>query len=87
MILPNVTINHDVIVDDYVLIASGVNIAGYTHVHESSYIGSGSVIQCRLQIGPRALVGMGSNVLQDVPPEVVVAGNPARILRPLDPSN
>jgi maltose O-acetyltransferase len=32
-------------------------------------------------IGERAIVGAGSVVTRDVPPDVIVAGNPARVLR------
>ena len=34
-----------------------------------------------VRIGKRALVGAGSVVTKDVPPEVIVVGNPARLLR------
>jgi len=37
-------------------------------------------------IGDKCLVGMGSVVLDDVPPHEVWVGNPARRLRTLDPS-
>ena len=37
-----------------------------------------------MTIGPRAIVGAGAVVSQDVPPNSVVAGNPARVIRTLD---
>jgi len=47
-------------------------------------IGSNATILGNVTIGEKALVGAGSVVTHDVPPRVIVAGNPARILRYLD---
>jgi UDP-2-acetamido-3-amino-2,3-dideoxy-glucuronate N-acetyltransferase len=52
-----------------------------TLVQRGASIGSGSVILCNVTIGENAIVGAGSVVTKDVPPDAVVAGNPARILR------
>jgi UDP-2-acetamido-3-amino-2,3-dideoxy-glucuronate N-acetyltransferase len=52
-------------------------------VKRGASIGSGSVILCNVTIGENAIVGAGSVVVRDVPPDTIVAGNPARILRPV----
>jgi len=52
-----------------------------TLVKRGASIGSGSVILCNIIIGENAIVGAGSVVTRDVPPNAVVAGSPARILR------
>ena len=44
-------------------------------------IGSGATILSDLTIGENAIVGAGSVVTKDVPPNSIVAGNPARFLR------
>lgn len=51
-----------------------------TVVKNGASIGSNATILCGVTIGERAIVGAGSVVTHDVPPGVVVAGNPARIL-------
>jgi UDP-2-acetamido-3-amino-2,3-dideoxy-glucuronate N-acetyltransferase len=54
-----------------------------TRVKRGASIGSGATILCGITIGERAIVGAGSVVTKDVPPGVIVAGNPARVLRSL----
>lgn len=52
-----------------------------TLVKKGASIGSGATILANVTIGENAIVGAGSVVTRDVPPNTVVAGNPARILR------
>jgi len=53
-----------------------------TLVKRGASIGSGATILCGVTVGARAVVGAGSVVTKDVPDGAVVAGNPARVLRP-----
>lgn len=52
-----------------------------TVVKRGASIGSGATILSKVTIGERAIVGAGSVVTRDVPPDTIVAGNPARALR------
>lgn len=52
-----------------------------TLIKKRSSIGSNATIMCGVTIGESALVGAGSVVTKDVPPNTVVAGNPARVIR------
>ena len=54
-----------------------------TLVKRGASIGSGAILLCGLTVGENALIGAGSVVTRDVPPNAVVAGNPARMLNPL----
>lgn len=55
-----------------------------TLVRRGASIGSGATILSEVTIGQNAIVGAGSVVTKDVPPNVIVAGNPARVLRSLE---
>ncbi len=57
-----------------------------TLVKRGASIGSGATILSNVTIGENAIVGAGSVVTRDVPPNAIVAGNPAKVLRtiPLD---
>jgi acetyltransferase-like isoleucine patch superfamily enzyme len=48
-------------------------------IEENCWIGPLSTIRDGLYIGKNSIIGMGSVVTKDVPSEVTVAGNPARI--------
>jgi acetyltransferase-like isoleucine patch superfamily enzyme len=52
-----------------------------TLVKKGASIGSGSTILANVTIGENAIVGAGSVVTKDVPPNTIVAGNPARVKR------
>jgi len=52
-----------------------------TVIRKGASIGSGATILCNITIGENAIVGAGSVVTKDVPPNSIVVGNPARVLR------
>jgi acetyltransferase-like isoleucine patch superfamily enzyme len=54
-----------------------------TLVRKGASIGSGATILCDLTIGENAIVGSGSVVTRDVPANMIVAGNPAKVVRSL----
>lgn len=83
IILPNSIISHDDVIGDHTAIAGGVCVSGGVKVGHSCYLGTNSSVIGNVSIGNRCLVGMGSVVLDDVMDDLVVAGNPARVLRRL----
>lgn len=52
-----------------------------TLIKRGASIGSGSTLLGGITVGENSIVGAGSVVTKDVPPGVIVAGNPARVLR------
>ncbi|HEY2382542.1 MAG TPA: acyltransferase [Terriglobia bacterium] len=55
-----------------------------TRVCKGASIGTGTTVLANVTIGENAIVGAGSVVTKDVPPNAVVAGNPARLFRYLE---
>lgn len=52
-----------------------------TFVKKGASIGSSATIMCGVTIGEKAIVGAGAVVTENVPPNAVVAGVPAKIIR------
>jgi sugar O-acyltransferase (sialic acid O-acetyltransferase NeuD family) len=78
IVMPQVVLPHDVTVDDFATIASGVRLGGVCHVGRGAYLGSGACLREGIAVGEWALVGMGSVVTRDVPAKRVWYGVPAR---------
>ncbi|MBM3241761.1 hypothetical protein FJZ31_36260 [Candidatus Poribacteria bacterium] len=80
-ILSGSIINHDDKLGDRVVVCSSVSLAGFVTVEAGCYLGQACTIKQYLRIGRGSLIGMGSIVVKDVPPNSVMVGNPARKLR------
>jgi acetyltransferase-like isoleucine patch superfamily enzyme len=55
-----------------------------TFVKKGASVGSSATILCGITIGENSIVGAGAVVTKDVPPNTVVAGVPARIIKKLE---
>lgn len=69
--------------------ASTKKILGYTkigkiNIKENCFIGDSTIILPNVTIGPNSIIGAGSVVTKDVPPNMVAAGNPAKIIVSID---
>lgn len=79
--LSGCAINHDDVIEDNVILASSVTLAGFVCVEADCYLGQACAVREYLRVGRGSLVGMGAVVVKDVPPNSVMAGNPARRLK------
>lgn len=62
----------------------GPEYGGRITIGEDCWIGGNTIVLPGVTIGRGAVVGAGSVVTKDVPPCVVVVGNPARVLKKID---
>jgi len=91
----NVYVAQFTTLEDDVFLAPGVTIANDPHpmctkcmqgptIRNGARIGVNVTLLPLITIGENALVGAGSVVTADVPPGMLVAGNPARVIGPVD---
>lgn len=69
--------------------ASTLQILGYTkigkiHIKQNCFIGDSVIVLPNVTIGPNSIVGAGSVVTRDVPPNSIAVGNPAKVLMSVD---
>ena len=74
-------IEHECIIGDFAHVGPGAVLCGNVSIGENSFIGAKSVIRENISIGRNVIVGAGSVVVKDIPDNVKVVGNPARILK------
>lgn len=79
------TVDHDCVIGDFAHVCPGAHLAGNIRVGAETLIGTGAAVIPGVKIGAHAVVGAGAVVIRDVPDGVVVAGNPARVLRQNQP--
>lgn len=73
------TIDHDCRLGNFVHIAPGVNLCGGVEVGDFTLIGVGTSVIPGIKIGKNCIIAGGTSVNQDIPDNVLVAGNPGRI--------
>lgn len=91
LIHTNVYVAQYTVLESGVFLAPGVGVANDRYpissllegpvVRQGARIGVNATLLPGIEIGAQALVGAGAVVTRDVPPGVVVAGNPARVIR------
>ena len=53
-------------------------------IGDNAWLGGGAIVCPGVRIGANAVVGAGAVVTRDVPPDTLVAGTPARVIRAID---
>ena len=78
---PSSTLGHDITLNAFVSLAPGVLISGNVHIRVGAYVGTGAKIIEKKNIGAWSIVGAGSTVVKDVPPNMTVVGTPAVVIK------
>ena len=61
--------------------AEGLEYAKPINIQDNVWIGGSSVICPGVTVGSKSVIGAGSVVTKDIPPDVVAAGNPCKVIR------
>jgi sugar O-acyltransferase (sialic acid O-acetyltransferase NeuD family) len=75
------TIGHDVFLEDFVTLSPGVHVSGKAILGTGCYIGTGANIIDRIRVGEWSIVGAGSTIVKDVPPNTTVVGVPGQVVK------
>lgn len=81
ILLPNSFVGHDSTLRKFAHIATNAVIGGNVMVGRAVHVGSNATIRENVNIGDFSLIGAGTVVLNDVPENSIVVGNPAKLLR------
>lgn len=85
VVLSNNSMLLDGNLDYKVLTESGerVHLPSYVHIGNHVWIGAGAIILPGVSIGTRSIVAAGSIVTKSFPQDVIIAGNPGKIIKGL----
>ncbi len=79
LLMAYVHVGHNCAIEDSVVISNGVALAGHIHIESRATISGILGVHQFVHIGRLAMVGGMSRINRDVPPYMLVEGNPARV--------
>jgi UDP-N-acetylglucosamine acyltransferase len=79
LLMAYVHVAHNCVIQNQVVIANGVALAGHVQIESRATIGGIVGIHQFVHIGRLAMVGGMSRIERDVPPFMLVEGNPSRV--------
>ena len=77
LIMAYAHVAHDCLIGDKVVLANAATMGGHVQIGDWAQLGGLAAVHQFCKIGAHAFVGGGSILSRDVPPYVMVAGNPA----------
>lgn len=78
-IMAYVHIAHDCVVGNQTILANNATLAGHVHVADQAIIGGLTGIHQFVKVGAHVMAGFASHISQDVPPFMMVDGNPLAV--------
>jgi UDP-N-acetylglucosamine acyltransferase len=77
-IMAYVHVAHDCMVGDNTIFANNATLAGHVNIEDYAILGGACLIHQFCTIGTHSFIGMGSAIAKDVPPYLMVSGQPAQ---------
>jgi sugar O-acyltransferase (sialic acid O-acetyltransferase NeuD family) len=77
----NCNVEHDCFIDDFSSISAGVVLGGKVRIGKYTAIALNATVFDRLTIGQNSVIGAASLITKDIPDNVLVYGNPGKIIR------
>jgi UDP-N-acetylglucosamine acyltransferase len=78
-VMAYVHIAHDCVVGDQTILANNATLAGHVHIGDWVILGGLTGVHQFTKVGAHAMAGFASHVSQDVPPFMMVDGNPLAV--------
>ncbi len=78
-VMAYVHIAHDCVVGNQTILANNATLAGHVHVADQAIIGGLTGIHQFVKVGAHVMAGFASHISQDVPPFMMVDGNPLAV--------
>ena len=75
------SLSHDVHVEQFATLSPGVRLAGNVRVQTGCFVGMGANVIERKILGAWSIVGAGSTIVSDVPPNTTVVGVPGKVIK------
>jgi len=75
-------VHHGVRIGRWVEVGPGALLLGDARLEDEVTVGANATVLPRVRVGARSVIGAGAVVTRDVPPDVTVAGVPARTISP-----
>jgi UDP-N-acetylglucosamine acyltransferase len=79
LLMAYVHVAHNCVLENGIVIANSVALAGHVHIESKAVIGGVLGVHQFVRIGQLAMLGGMSRIDRDVPPYMLVEGNPARV--------
>lgn len=69
---------HDCQIGNHVIMANAASLGGHVHIDDWAILGGFAIVHQFCRIGTHSFAAMGSAIGKDVPPYMMVSGNPAK---------
>ncbi|NJN86928.1 MAG: acyl-ACP--UDP-N-acetylglucosamine O-acyltransferase [Leptolyngbyaceae cyanobacterium SL_7_1] len=79
LLMANVHVAHNCVIEDQVILANAVALSGHVHIESRARLSGVLGVHQFVRIGRYAMVGGMTKIVRDVPPYMLVDGNPAKV--------